>query len=295
MEIELAASAGFCFGVKRAVNLAVRAAAEHPGKPIFTLGPIIHNPQVVADLERRGIHRADDPVKILAGVVIIRSHGITRQTLEALETRPEITIIDATCPFVRRAQEIVGQMAAEGYRVIIVGEDNHPEVVGLLSYGGPNRTLAVSSADDLPAELTERGNRRGGDNVALLAQTTQSFDTFRAVANRLLPHKGETRCFNTICDATSQRQNESLAIAGRSDCMIVIGGYASANTTRLEELCRGVLPNTHHIETAADLDPSWYAGARRIGVTAGASTPGWLIEAVMVTLQTGGNSKGKSG
>jgi 4-hydroxy-3-methylbut-2-enyl diphosphate reductase len=285
MEIELAASAGFCFGVKRAVNLAIRAAVEHPEEPIFTLGPIIHNPQVVADLEQRGIHRADNPAEIAAGVVIIRSHGITRQTLEALAARPEITIIDATCPFVRRAQEIVGRMAAEGYRVIIVGEDNHPEVVGLLSYGKPEHTLAVSRPDDLPAELTERGHRRDGDNVALLAQTTQSFATFRAVANRLLPHKGETRCFNTICDATSKRQNESLTIAKRSDCMIVIGGYSSANTNRLYELCREVLANTHHIETAADLDPSWYTGAHRIGVTAGASTPGWLIKAVMAALQ----------
>ncbi|MBW1644956.1 MAG: 4-hydroxy-3-methylbut-2-enyl diphosphate reductase [Deltaproteobacteria bacterium] len=277
MEIKIAASAGFCFGVKRAVKLAVEAAAKYPDQQIFTLGPIIHNPQVVARLADQGIRQLDNLEEIPPGIIIIRSHGVTRQVLAKLQGQAGVTIIDATCPFVRRAQKIVAQMAAENYRIIIVGEHNHPEVTALLSYGRPEATRAIPGPEEVAALLAD--GRKSG-KTALLAQTTQSYENYAAVANRLLPLKGECRCFNTICDATSDRQEESRRIAADSDCMIIIGGYDSANTTRLYQLCREILPASHHIETPGQLRREWFQGCRRVGVTAGASTPKWLIDEV---------------
>ncbi|MBN2332103.1 MAG: 4-hydroxy-3-methylbut-2-enyl diphosphate reductase [Deltaproteobacteria bacterium] len=284
MKIHVAKTAGFCFGVKRAVNLAIKAAEEHPNQPIYTLGPIIHNPQVVAELAQKGIHQIDDINAVDAGIVIIRSHGITRQILEQLQKMAAITLIDATCPFVRRAQEIVARMAREQYHIVIVGEHNHPEVAGLLSYGDPASTMAISSAEEIPEKII--ASRKPSHKIVLLAQTTQSYDNFSTVANRLLPLKGETRCFNTICDATSDRQQESLDIAAESDCMVIIGGYASANTTRLYQLCRAIQPCSYHIETAEQLDPAWFATATTVGITAGASTPKWIIDSIVEKIRS---------
>ncbi|MCK4378561.1 MAG: 4-hydroxy-3-methylbut-2-enyl diphosphate reductase, partial [Deltaproteobacteria bacterium] len=272
-------SAGFCFGVKRAVNLAVKAAKDYPDQPIYTLGPIIHNPQVVKNLEAKGIHPLDSPKDVDHGIIIIRSHGVTRQELSQLNNNPAITVIDATCPFVRRAQEIVAQMREENYQIIIVGEKHHPEVEGLISYGDPAHTLAISGQEEIPAEVIR--HQKAPHKIALLAQTTQSYENFNNVAECLLPLKGETRCFNTICNATSDRQQESLAIATETDCMIIIGGFSSANTTRLYQLCKTIQPSSYHIEIPEQLQTKWFAGIHTVGITAGASTPKWLIEKVI--------------
>jgi 4-hydroxy-3-methylbut-2-enyl diphosphate reductase len=279
MKIKLAITAGFCFGVKRAVNLASKAAEDYPHQPIYTLGPIIHNPQVVKNLEEKGIHPLDSPEDVDHGIIILRSHGVTRQELSQLKSNPAITVIDATCPFVRRAQEIVAQMKQENYQIIIVGEKHHPEVSGLISYGDPAHTLAISGPEEIPADVIQ--HQKAPSKIALLAQTTQSYENFSSVAECLLPLKGETRCFNTICNATSDRQQESSAIATETDCMIIIGGFSSANTTRLYQLCKAIQPCSYHIEIPEQLQAEWFSDIHSVGITAGASTPKWLIEKVI--------------
>lgn len=279
MDIKLATTAGFCFGVKRAVNLALKAVEKYPEQPIYTLGPIIHNPQVVKNLEDKGVLPLESSDQADHGIVILRSHGVTRQELEKLNRNPAITVIDATCPFVKRAQEIVARMKNEQYKVIIVGEKHHPEVAGLISYGDPAHTLAISGPEEIPMESIR--TRKSPHKIALLAQTTQSYENFSSVAECLLPLKGETRCFNTICNATSDRQQESLAIAAKTDCMIIIGGFSSANTTRLYQLCKAIQPRSHHIEIPEQLQSQWFTNVHTVGVTAGASTPKWLIDNVI--------------
>lgn len=280
--IIIADSAGFCFGVRRAVKLAEEAPTKHPGEEIRTLGPIIHNPQVVSRLRDQGIVRIDDIDELAAGIIIIRSHGITRQETEKIKNRRELRVIDATCPYVRRAQEIVADMSRQGYQIIIIGEPDHPEVQGLVSYGKTERTQVVTGPNDLPAYLFKPGKSQ---RLAVLAQTTQAQSVYSEVINALLPIKGELRCFNTICTATSDRQEEALRLAVECDLMLIIGGRNSANTNRLYELCRQQLPATYHVETSDDIDPRWLVDRQRIGISAGASTPRWLIDDVCSHLQ----------
>jgi 4-hydroxy-3-methylbut-2-enyl diphosphate reductase len=280
--IKIADTAGFCFGVKRAVKLAHEAPEKYPDRQISTLGPIIHNPQVVNQLSALGVkptdlNRAPDP-----GVVIIRSHGITRELAQELKQRPDLTLVDATCPFIRRAQEIVAEMSDAGYQVIIIGEPDHPEVAGLISYGDPQNTRVVTAIADIPAEFfTSRRPAR----IALLAQTTQSQQLYNEIASSLLTIKGELRCFNTICTATSNRQSEALQLAKECDCMLIIGGRNSANTNRLYELSQERQPDSYHIETLDELQPEWFTGKQTIGISAGASTPQWLIDEVVERLK----------
>ena len=270
MEIVLAKSAGFCFGVKRATQMAFEASEEHAH--ICSLGPIIHSPQVVQKLAEKGVAVVDRVEAIPEGAVIIRSHGVTADEMLAIQGR-NLTVVDATCPFVKKAQEYAAQLAAEGYTVVIVGEAEHPEVQGIVSYADGGKVRVVANAAD--AGMLPRMGR-----VGIVAQTTQSFENLRQVAAICLEKCRELHVFNTICDATTVRQNEAREIAQKVDVMLVIGGYNSANTTRLAQVCREILAATHHIETAEDVERSWFAGARRIGITAGASTPRWLIDEV---------------
>ncbi len=280
--IKIAATAGFCFGVKRAVKLANEAPERYPNQKIYTLGPIIHNPQVVEQLAAKGVVKIDHITEISDGVIIIRSHGITHQLAEEITAQPELTVIDATCPFVRRAQEIVARMSERNYEVVIIGEPDHPEVAGLISYGAPRHTWVVTRPEDLPETFF---TARKPSRIALLAQTTQSQELYNQVAAALLPIKGELRCFNTICTATSDRQSEALTLADECDCMLIIGGRNSANTNRLYELSLASQPNSHHIETARDLRPEWFTDCDSIGISAGASTPQWLIDEVVKEIE----------
>lgn len=271
MEILLAKSAGFCFGVKRATQMAFEASAEY--ERICSLGPIIHSPQVVQKLAEKGVAVVDQVEAIPAGAVIIRSHGVTANEMRALLAR-DLTVVDATCPFVKKAQEYAARLAAEGYMVVIVGEAEHPEVQGIVSYAGSGKVQIVANADD--AEALPRMRR-----VGIVAQTTQSFENLRQVVDICLEKSQELHVFNTICDATTVRQNEAREIAGQVDVMLVIGGYNSANTTRLAEICLEILSTTHHVESVEEIERSWFEGARRVGITAGASTPRWLIDEVI--------------
>ncbi|MCM2263651.1 MAG: 4-hydroxy-3-methylbut-2-enyl diphosphate reductase [Desulfuromonadales bacterium] len=271
MEILLAKSAGFCFGVKRATQIAFEASSEY--EHICSLGPIIHSPQVVQKLAEKGVGVVEEVEAIPEGAVIIRSHGVTANEMRALQARG-LTVVDATCPFVNKAQEYAARLAAEGYTVVIVGETEHPEVQGIVSYANGGKVQVVANAAEaahLPRMV----------RVGIVAQTTQSFENLQQVVGICLAKCQELHVFNTICDATTVRQNEARDIAGQVDVMLVIGGFNSANTTRLAQICREIQPATHHLETVEEVQGSWFNGVERIGITAGASTPRWLIEEVV--------------
>ncbi len=270
MEIILAKQAGFCFGVKRATQMAFEAADK--GEETFTLGPIIHSPQVVQKLEDMGVKVLDDLADMDTGTIIIRSHGVASEEL-AEAVRKELEIVDATCPFVKKAQEHVKSLSQAGYNVVVVGDADHPEVQGIVSYA-TGKVYVVGSGEEA-AKLPRMVK------IGVVAQTTQSFENLKNVVNECLTKAVEIRVFHTICDATAVRQEETKALARRVDCMVVIGGYNSANTKRLAEVCAELQPKTYHIETAQQVDPAWFEEVGRVGITAGASTPKWLIDEVM--------------
>lgn len=272
MKIIVARHAGFCFGVKRATQMAFEKAAEESGTRTCTLGPIIHSPQVVARLEEKGIKVITNLAEIDEGRIILRSHGVTAAEMQAAYDKG-LEVVDATCPFVKKAQKQVKMLSDEGYDMVIVGEKEHPEVAGIVSYAA-GKVFVVASANDALQLPTMK-------KTGIVAQTTQSFDTLQAVVDVCLAKAQELRVFNTICDATSVRQEEAKVIAGEVGCMLVIGGYNSANTRRLAEVCREIQKNTHHVETVEQLSPEWFSGVESVGVTAGASTPKWLIDEVL--------------
>jgi 4-hydroxy-3-methylbut-2-enyl diphosphate reductase len=274
MEIFLAKSAGFCFGVRRATQMAFEAAAEH--EHICSLGPVIHSPQVVKGLAEQGVEVVADVDDIPPGSVIIRSHGVTAEEMDKIQKK-HLTIVDATCPFVKKAQEYAARLSQEGYTVVIVGELEHPEVQGIVSYSGDAVVHVVTDAEQ--AETLPRMNK-----VGIVAQTTQLYENLKNIMDICLAKSQELRVFNTICDATSVRQNEAREIARKVDLMFVIGGHASANTNRLAGICREIQPQTWHIETADEINPEWFVDIDKVGVTAGASTPRWLIDEVVARI-----------
>ncbi|MGE4545043.1 MAG: 4-hydroxy-3-methylbut-2-enyl diphosphate reductase [Pedobacter sp.] len=271
MKIILADSAGFCFGVKRATNLAFEAAEQYPH--ICSLGPIIHSPQVVKKLEEKGVKVIRKVEDIDHGAVIIRSHGITAEELDVIHHRA-LNIVDATCPFVKKAQDYATMLCNEGYSVVLVGEKDHPEVQGIISYTRGGEVFVVADCKEAQ-RLPDR------PKLGIVAQTTQSFKNLQQVADICLEKSKEVRIFNTICDATSVRQNEARKIALEADLMLVVGGFNSANTTRLAQICQEIQSRTFHVETAEQIQDSWFDGVGCVGITAGASTPRWIIDEVV--------------
>jgi 4-hydroxy-3-methylbut-2-enyl diphosphate reductase len=274
MEIVLAKSAGFCFGVRRATQMAFEAAAEH--EHICSLGPVIHSPQVVKGLAAQGVDVVAKVEDIPPGSVIIRSHGVTSDEMNKVQEM-DLTIVDATCPFVKKAQEYAARLSEEGYTVVIVGEMEHPEVQGIVSYSDEAVVHVVADAEQ--AAVLPRMKR-----VGIVAQTTQLYENLKDIMDVCLAKSQELRVFNTICDATSVRQNEAREIARSVDLMFVIGGHASANTSRLTRICREIQPQTWHIEATEEIQPDWFVGVSKVGVTAGASTPRWLIDEVVARI-----------
>jgi 4-hydroxy-3-methylbut-2-enyl diphosphate reductase len=270
MKIILAQQAGFCFGVKRAMQMAFEEAGKD--QSTYTLGPIIHSPQVVGKLEELGISVVDSVNSLERGTIIIRSHGVEMKEINEAQQK-NLRIVDATCPFVKKAQEHVKSLSEEGYAVVVVGDTDHPEVQGIVSYGG-EKVFVVATGEDL--KKLPKMNK-----IGVVAQTTQSFENLKNVVCECLLRGGEIRVYNTICDATAVRQEEAKELAGQVDCMLVVGGFNSANTRRLLEICVEIQPRTYHIETAAAINLTWFEGAERVGITAGASTPKWIIDEVM--------------
>ena len=273
MEINLAKNTGFCFGVKRAIRIARQVRRETEEK-VWTLGHIIHNPQVVEKLEGEGIIAAESLSEVDTGYVIIRSHGVHPEVLNKIRKK-NLKEVDATCPLVKKAQERAKQLVGEGYETYIIGEKEHPEVVSIVG-GTKGKVHVIDSADDLEIESSK---------VGLVVQTTQSQDTLNRVVDYLLPKILELKIFNTICDVTSKRQKEVKKLAEKSDVVIVIGGKKSANTSRLAAIAREEGCQTFHIEEAKEIKKEWFTDVKRVGVASGASTPDWIIKGVIKKLK----------
>jgi (E)-4-hydroxy-3-methyl-but-2-enyl pyrophosphate reductase len=279
IEVILAEKAGFCFGVQRAINTAFKAAGE--GK-VFCLGPLIHNPQEVSRLRDAGVETVEDFSGLRSGdSLIIRSHGVP-PTVLAQAREKGLTIIDLTCPFVAKAQQHAQSLSREGYRVVVVGEKKHPEVQSILGYAGEG-SVVVERPEDID-QLKLQGR------LGVVAQTTQSYGNFSEIVLRLLRLSNELKVFNTICSSTKERQDATRVLASRVDVMIVVGGRNSANTSRLVSLSREAGKPTYHVEVVDEIQSEWLKGARTVGVTAGASTPGWVIDAVLERLRAEGKS-----
>ncbi len=278
MEIIVAKNSGFCFGVKRAINLSEKAIRESR-VPVYSFGPIIHNPQEVERMTRLGLLPIESLKGIREGKFVVRSHGVHPDVLREARKRG-MEISDATCPLVKKAQEHAKFLEEEGYRVCVVGEADHPEVLGILGFAG-KKPLVLDSLLSLQKLKHVR-------KLGVIAQTTLSYEVFRFYLSRLIERTDELRVFNTICKATVVRQKATLRVAKKTDLMLVVGGRNSANTTRLFELCKISDKETYHIETSDEMREEWFRGKKRVGVTAGASTPDWVIQAVLEKLKAYG-------
>lgn len=259
---------GFCYGVKRAIKIARENAA--PDGSACTLGPIIHNPQMVERLKDEGIGTIDCLDDLKRGKVIIRSHGVGPETYEKAEAMG-LECVDATCPHVKKAQLSAKELAEEGRFVVIVGEKEHPEVHSIVQWAGGNVAVIETVAEAASVPNVSR--------LGIISQTTFSGERFREIVSALLDKSRDIRVMRTICTATDQRQLAARELASKVDVMLVIGGKNSANTTRLAQLCAKIC-RTYHIETAEELRPAWFDNIEKIGITAGASTPDWIIKEV---------------
>lgn len=277
MNVTVAKSAGFCFGVKRAVDLVYEQAKKEG--PLYTYGPIIHNEEVVKDLEGRGVRviaSLEQLKNLEKGRVIIRSHGVGKAVQEQIEAAG-FEVLDATCPFVKKIHRIVAEHSAAGEHIIIIGSPSHPEVEGICGWCDPKHTTVIESSED--AQNLMPSERK---NVCIVSQTTYNNNKFENLVE-IIKNKGYyiTVCIlNTICNATEERQTEARSLAGKSQAMIVVGGSHSSNTQKLFEICKDECKNTYYIQTPEDLDLTELRGLGNVGITAGASTPNNIIEEV---------------
>jgi len=276
MEIRVADVAGTCPGVERALRLVQKAAAEADGAPVWTLGPLIHNTRVVEELDAAGVRVAAEPEDATGATLVIRSHGVAPSVEE--RAREVADVIDATCPLVKRVHEAVRMFADQGRLVVIVGEKGHSEVEGARGYA-PD-ALVVTTPEEVHEALADTIVESAG----VVAQTTQTPKALWAVVAALHDHTRSVQVKNTICDATSKRQEAATRLAAEVDRMVVLGGRGSANTRRLAELCRASCPQTMHVESPDELDAAWFEGAEVVGVTAGASTPTAQIDELVASL-----------
>ena len=276
MEIEKASEMGFCFGVRRAIDMVEKAARERG--PMQTLGALVHNRQVADGLASKGISIASNLEEVDGRIIAIASHGVGPKILEDAKARG-YEIIDATCPFVRKVQVAARKLSKAGFWVLVFGDAAHPEVQGVLGYAGEqaSASLEVPNLSGLPKRL------------GIVCQTTQNQERFteflEKVVSQGLSRFSEIHVVNTICDATRRHQVAALELTKRVDLMFVIGGYDSANTKRLAKICSDTNVPTFHIEGAADIESNWLSGYNRIGITAGASTPDEVIEDVVSALE----------
>ncbi|MBP5164489.1 MAG: 4-hydroxy-3-methylbut-2-enyl diphosphate reductase, partial [Lachnospiraceae bacterium] len=268
---------GFCFGVKRAVDMVYEAVKS--GEKIYTYGPIIHNDQVVNELKEKGVSVLNSPEElenISEGTVIIRSHGVEKQIYDMIEKKG-LKLIDATCPFVKKIHRIVQEEAEKGSNIVITGDRDHPEVKGILSFAGEKVTVIRSSVE---AENYKTSDEKP---VCVVSQTTFNVNKFKDIIEIFKKKEYSVNVVNTICSATSERQDEAVRIASKADCMIVIGGASSSNSRKLYEICCGLCDNTVFVQTLEDLVSQNFSLSRSsacVGITAGASTPNNIIEEV---------------
>jgi 4-hydroxy-3-methylbut-2-en-1-yl diphosphate reductase len=275
MDVKIARTAGFCWGVRRTVDK-VLDVAQRAGGPVVTLGPIIHNPQAVARFQEQGVGTVSAIGEVRDGTtVVVRTHGALRQELERAKERG-LEVVDGTCPYVKYPQVIAQRLSEEGYHIVIVGDANHAEIKGVVSYSRTPCTIVKPGA-----AIPEIDAKK----VAVIAQTTCIGAEFERVVGALALRHKEVRAVNTICNDTDERQTDARGLAREVDAVVVVGGKNSANTRHLAEICREIQPRTWHVETEAELDPRWFEGCRVVGVSAGASTPDWVIEGVAARLR----------
>ena len=275
MEVIVAKTAGFCFGVKRAVEK-VYEQIENGKKPIYTYGPIIHNEEVVRDLSEKGVGVIDTKEDLAAlkdGVVVIRSHGVGKEIYDILEGNG-VEIVDATCPFVKKIHNIVAEQSAAGRHVIIVGDAKHPEVQGIRGWGDANTKVIDSYEEFENLAISPKVQ------LCLVAQTTFNYNKFQELVEKISRTSYDINVLNTICNATQERQVEAKKVASQVEVMLVIGGKHSSNTQKLYEICQKECKNTYYIQTIGDLNPECISSACNVGITAGASTPNNIIEEV---------------
>ncbi len=274
MEVVVTKSAGFCFGVRRAVEQVYEQV--HKGEKVYTYGSIAHNETVVRELEEQGVtvlESRDELERLTEGTVIIRAHGISEEIYGLLEAKG-LAYVDATCPFVKRIHKIVQEQSAQGRRIIIIGNDGHPEVEGAKGW-----TKSPATVIETP-EQAQNFEAKKGEKLCIVSQTTFNYKKFQDLVEILDKKRYDRSVVNTICNATEERQAEARQIAGEVDAMIVIGGSHSSNTQKLFEICRNECRNTYYIQTVHDLNLGVLRSTGLIGITAGASTPKKIIEEV---------------
>lgn len=276
MEVILAKTAGFCFGVKRAVDT-VYNEIEKGGK-IYTYGPIIHNEVVVSDLESKGvtvINSMNDLNKVTDGTVIIRSHGVSKDVIDNINSKG-LNIVDATCPFVKKIHNIVEEESIKGSHVVVIGSKNHPEVAGIIGWCDKNNPATVIENEDEANAFVENKEK----HIVIVSQTTFRLGKFQELVEILKKKGYDVNVVNTICNATAERQEEARKIAASVDMMIVIGDSKSSNTQKLYEICSRECKFTQYVQTKDDLVTGSYGTLSCVGITAGASTPNKIIEEV---------------
>ncbi len=266
MEVVKTKHSGFCFGVNRAVSKVLKAAAA--GKEtVHTMGPLLHNPQMVEMLKEKGVFPVEDATKLETGIVAFRSHGIMKEEEEYIRAKG-LKSIDATCPFVKRVRQAALYLRNNGYKVVIVGDERHPEVKSVLSYLG-NDGMVLQNPFSVDAK-----------KIGVVSQTTLDRETLWEVVRSLMESSKELRVYNTICESTNVRREEATALAGQVDVMLIVGGKNSSNTTKLYNLIKRIQPRTYHIEDGDEILPEWFLGMERVGIAGGASTPDVIIDQV---------------
>ncbi len=275
MKVTLASQAGYCYGVERALRMTDEA-VKNQKVPIFTLGPIIHNPQVVESFKALGVNPVMNLDKTEKGTIVVRTHGVDPLIIEQADQKG-LSIVDATCPFVANAQQRAAELVEGGYTLIIIGEKEHPEVIGILAHA-QGQAVVVEKVEDIPKSLR-------GKSIGVVIQTTQPLENFQQIVAGLAALATELKVFNTICGATSRRQHSAKKLAEKVNVMIVVGGKNSANTSRLAQICEATGTRTYHIETSKELKAPWFKKVDTVGLTAGASTPEWLLKEVVEAIK----------
>lgn len=277
----MAKTAGFCFGVKLAVNLVYKL-SENNEKPIYTYGPIIHNEEVINELAARGVKVIDDLSKLQeypVGTIVIRSHGVT-EAEERILRNSGFIIEDATCPNVKKIHNTVNEHSRRGETILIIGDRNHPEVQGIKGWCVNTRVEIMDSIDEAECFTAEKDEK-----ICIVSQTTFNLNKFEQLVEIIREKRYDISVINTICNATRERQEEAQSLAAASDCMFVIGSMTSSNTRKLYEICLNTCANTYYIQTINDLESCSVQEVHSVGITAGASTPHKLIEEVQTNVR----------
>lgn len=274
MKVILDKKAGFCFGVKRAIDLTINELAK--GEQVYTLGPLIHNPQEIERLKSLGVKVINEINGNIKGTIVIRTHGIAPKDYEMLNEKAD-NIIDGTCPLVKRSHEVCGKLKREGYRILIIGDKNHPEVIALKGYAGSN-SIIIKNKEELK-------NISMGGKIGAIAQTTLSKDVVQDILSYLTTKVVELKYYNTLCGITLNQKKSALQLAMQVDKFLVVGGANSSNTTKLAETCKKVQKNTYLIESYKDIKRKWFEPNDIVGITGGASTPKWVLEEVIKELE----------